>query len=157
MAGQLPAGIAQDAVNAIFSGGLLGWAVLFLASGFLLYGSIFAGLAAFCETPREAQSLATPLSLFILIPLFLVISGFQAPESPVIRIAALFPPFTPFLMLLRIADGAPAWEVATGVALMAATTAGAIWIGVQAYRTGALTQGSSSLWAIFRRSLARRA
>ena len=157
VAGQLPAGIAQDAVNAIFSGGLLGWAVLFLASGFLLYGSIFAGLAAFCETPREAQSLATPLSLFMLIPLFLVISGFQAPESPVIRIAALFPPFTPFLMLLRIADGAPAWEVATGVALMAATTAGAIWIGVQAYRTGALTQGSSSLWAIFRRSLARRA
>ena len=157
VAGQLPAGIAQDAVNAIFSGGLLGWALLFLASGFLLYGSIFAGLAAFCETPREAQSLATPLSLFMLIPLFLVISGFQAPESPVIRIAALFPPFTPFLMLLRIADGAPAWEVATGVALMAATTAGAIWIGVQAYRTGALTQGSSSLWAIFRRSLARRA
>lgn len=156
-AGNLPAGVARDAVNAVFSEGLLGWAVLFLTFGFLLYGSIFAGLAAFCETPREAQSLATPLSLFLLIPLFLVISAVQAPDSPVIRIAALFPPFTPFLMLLRIADGAPAWEVATGIALMAATTAIAIWAGVQAYRTGALAQGSSSLWAILRRSLARRA
>lgn len=152
-AGQLPPGIIPDVIQAVLSQGLLGWATLFLAFGFLLYGSIFAGLAAFCETPREAQSLATPLSLFLLIPLFLVISAIQTPESPVIRIAALFPPFTPFLMLLRIADGAPAWEVATGLVLMAATTAGAVWIGVQAYRTGALTQGSSNLWTLLQNRL----
>ncbi|MFM1958862.1 MAG: hypothetical protein RL588_379 [Pseudomonadota bacterium] len=156
-AGQLPAGIAREAVGAVLDNGLLGWAALFLAFGFLLYGSIFAGLAAFCETPREAQSLATPLSLLMLVPLVLVISSLQAPDSPFLRTAALFPPFTPFLMLLRIADGAPAWEVATGLALMAATTAGAIWIGVQAYRTGALTQGPPRLAAILRNALSRRA
>jgi len=38
---------------------------------------------------------------------------------------------------------------------MALTTAGAIWVGVQAYRTGALTQGSANLWSILRRSLQR--
>jgi len=157
VAGQLPAGMVQDAANAVFGKGLLGWAALFLAFGFLLYGSIFAGIAAFCETPREAQSLATPMSVLTLVPLLLVISAVQAPDSPVIRIAALFPPFTPFLMLLRIAEGAPAWEVATGIALMAATTAGALWVGVQAYRTGALSQGPSNLWAILRRSLGRQA
>jgi len=157
VAGHLPAGMVQDAANAVFGKGLLGWAALFLAFGFLLYGSIFAGIAAFCETPREAQSLATPMSVLTLVPLLLVISAVQAPDSPVIRIAALFPPFTPFLMLLRIAEGAPAWEVATGIALMAATTAGALWVGVQAYRTGALSQGPSNLWAILRRSLGRQA
>lgn len=156
-AGQLPAGLIREAAGAIFNNGLLGWATLFLVFGFLLYGSIFAGLAAFCETPREAQSLATPLSLLMLVPLILVVSALQAPDSPVIRAAALFPPFTPFLMLLRIADGAPAWEVATGLALMAATTAGAIWIGVQAYRTGALTQGPPRLLAILRHTLGRKA
>lgn len=156
-AGQLPAGVAREAVGAVLDNGLLGWAALFLAFGFLLYGSIFAGLAAFCETPREAQSLATPLSLLMIVPLVLVVSALQAPDSPILRTAALFPPFTPFLMLLRIADGAPAWEVATGLALMAATTAGAIWIGVQAYRTGALTQGPPRLAAILRTALTRKA
>ncbi|MCA3756489.1 MAG: ABC transporter permease [Phenylobacterium sp.] len=155
IAGQLPQGAVQESVRAVLNGGLLGWAAFFLAFGFLLYGSIFAGLAAFCETPREAQSLATPLSMLMLIPLLLVISGLQAPDSPILRAAALFPPFTPFLMLLRIADGAPAWELATGISLMALTTAGAIWVGVQAYRTGALTQGSANLWSILRRSLQR--
>jgi ABC-2 type transport system permease protein len=156
-AGQLPAGLVREAAGAIFDNGLLGWATLFLVFGFLLYGSIFAGLAAFCETPREAQSLATPLSLMMLVPLILVVSALQAPDSPLIRAAALFPPFTPFLMLLRIADGAPAWEVATGMLLMAVTTAGAIWIGVQAYRTGALTQGPPRLVAILRNALGLRA
>ena len=156
-AGQLPAGVAREAMGVVFGNGLLGWAALFLAFGFLLYGSIFAGLAAFCETPREAQSLATPLSLMMLVPLILVVSALQAPDSPFIRAAALFPPFTPFLMLLRIADGAPAWEVATGLALMAVTTAGAIWVGVQAYRTGALAQGPPRLLAILRHTLGRKA
>ncbi|MFM8753971.1 MAG: ABC transporter permease [Phenylobacterium sp.] len=155
VAGQLPQGAVQESVRAVLNGGLLGWAAFFLAFGFLLSGSIFAGLAAFCETPREAQSLATPLSMLMLIPMLLVISGLQAPDSPILRAAALFPPFTPFLMLLRIADGAPAWELATGISLMALTTAGAIWVGVQAYRTGALTQGSANLWSILRRSLQR--
>ncbi|MFM8821385.1 MAG: ABC transporter permease [Phenylobacterium sp.] len=157
VAGQLPQGGVQQTVLAIVNGGLLGWATVFLTFGFLLYGSIFAGLAAFCETPREAQSLATPLSMFMLLPMLLVISALQAPDSPILRAAALFPPFTPFLMLLRVADRAPAWELATGIALMALTTAGAIWIGVQAYRAGALTQGPSSLWSILRSGLKRHA
>jgi ABC-2 type transport system permease protein len=93
----------------------------------------------------------------MVVPLILVVSALQAPDSPFLRAAALFPPFTPFLMLLRIADGAPGWEVATGLALMAATTAGAIWIGVQAYRTGALAQGPPRLAAILRNAFARRA
>lgn len=154
--GHLPPGMAEGASRAVFARGLLPWALVFLVSGFLMYGSLFAGLAAFCETPREAQSLAAPLSMMMVIPLLLVISALQSPDSPVIRIAALVPPFTPFLMLLRVADNAPAWEILTGLSLMGLTTAAAIWIGVQAYRTGALSQGQTTLWSLFRRSLAAR-
>lgn len=154
--GHLPAGVAEGLTKALFSRGLLPWAVVFLVSGFLMYGSLFAGLAAFCETPREAQSLATPLSMLMVIPLMLVVSALQTPDSPVIRVAALIPPFTPFLMLLRVVDNAPAWEILTGLGLMFLTTAATIWAGVQAYRTGALSQGQTTLWALFRRSLARR-
>jgi ABC-2 type transport system permease protein len=121
-----------------------------------MYGSLFAGLAAFCQTPREAQSLAAPLSMMMIIPLLLVISALQSPDSPIIRIAALIPPFTPFLMLLRVVDNAPAWEVLTGLALMGLTTAAAIGVGVQAYRTGALSQGQTTLWSLIRRSLTAR-
>lgn len=155
-AGFLPQGLAEGLSNAVFTRGLLPWVAVFLVSGFLMYGSLFAGLAAFCETPREAQSLATPLSMLMFIPLILVISAIQTPDSPVIRVAAMIPPFTPFLMLLRVVDHAPAWEVLTGLVLMVLTTAGAIWVGVQAYRTGALSQGQTTLWALVRRSLAPR-
>jgi ABC-2 type transport system permease protein len=92
----------------------------------------------------------------MVIPLLLVISAVQSPESPIIRIAAMIPPFTPFLMLLRVAENAPAWEVLTGLALMGLTTAAAIAVGVQAYRTGALSQGQTTLWSLVRRSFASR-
>jgi ABC-2 type transport system permease protein len=155
-AGHLPPGVSEGLSKALFARGLLPWALVFLVSGFLMYGSLFAGLAAFCETPREAQSLAAPLSLMMVIPLLLVISAVQSPESPIIRIAAMIPPFTPFLMLLRVAENAPAWEVLTGLALMGLTTAAAIAVGVQAYRTGALSQGQTTLWSLVRRSFASR-
>ena len=150
LAGQMPPELAAGLSQALFDQGLLPWAAVFLIFGFLMYGSLFAGLAAFCETPREAQSLATPLSMLLVVPLMLVISALQSPDSPLIRAAAMIPPFTPFLMLLRVAEGAPAWELATGLVLMVLTTAGAIWVGVQAYRTGALTQGQTSLWSLIR-------
>ena len=155
-AGYLPPGLTEGLSKALFARGLLPWALVFLVSGFLMYGSLFAGLAAFCETPREAQSLASPLSMMMVIPLLLVISALQSPDSPIIRIAALIPPFTPFLMLLRVVDNAPAWEVLTGLALMGLTTAAAIGVGVQAYRTGALSQGQTTLWSLIRRSLTAR-
>ena len=59
-------------------------------------------------------------------------------------------------MLLRIVDNAPAWEILTGLALMGLTTTAAIGVGVQAYRTGALSQGQTTLWSLFRRSLTAR-
>jgi ABC-type Na+ efflux pump permease subunit len=59
-------------------------------------------------------------------------------------------------MLLRVVDNAPAWEVLTGLALMGLTTAAAIGVGVQAYRTGALSQGQTTLWSLIRRSLTAR-
>ena len=57
--------------------------------------------------------------------------------------ASLFPPATPFLMLLRLAldERPPVWQVALGVALTVLTTIFIVWAAGKIVRTGLLMQG----------------
>src|SRR5690606_30763188 len=52
----------------LLSGGMLGWFVAFMAGGYLMYAVLFAAIGAFCETPRDAQTLMGPIMMVLVIP-----------------------------------------------------------------------------------------
>ena len=130
---------------ALLQRGLIVWFVLFFAGGYVMYAAVFAAIGAFCETAREAQTLIGPLMLLLSIPLVFLSLAQQRPDAPIVAALSWVPPFTPFLMIARIAGGMPLWQVGGGLLVMAATTAAVVWLCARAFQAGALSGGRLEL------------
>jgi ABC-2 type transport system permease protein len=122
---------------------LLGWFVLFLLMAVTLYGSLFIAIGSACSDLKDAQNLMTPAMMLIMIPALMWPAITRAPQSMLSVGASLFPPATPFLMLLRLAleERPPAWQVGLSVLLTLLTTMLIVWAAGKIVRTGLLMQG----------------
>lgn len=130
-----------DIAEALTAHGLIIWFVLFFVGGYLMYASIFAAIGAFCETAREAQTLLGPLMILLSVPMLFLTIAERRPEAPMVVLLSWLPPFTPFLMIVRIASGLPLWEAAAGLVTMGATAGAVVWLCGRAFRAGALSGG----------------
>ncbi|MFN3912383.1 ABC transporter permease [Hyphomonas sp.] len=106
--------------------------------GYVLYGAIFMALGSLCDTIQEAQTLLSPMMILLMLPMFAIFIAFQDPGSPIIDYASWFPLFTPFLLILRIPQDPPLWEILAQMVLMAITTALIVWGATKVYRAGAV-------------------
>ena len=122
---------------------MLAWFVAFLLMAVTLYGSIFIAIGSACSDLKDAQNLMTPAMMMIMIPALMWPAITRAPQSMLSIGASLFPPATPFLMLLRLAleERPPAWQVALSVVLTLTTTVLIVWAAGKIVRTGLLMQG----------------
>ena len=128
---------------------MLAWFVLFLLLAVAIYGSLFIAIGAACSDLKDAQNLMTPAMMLIMIPALMWPAITRAPQSALSVGASLFPPATPFLMLLRLAleERPPVWQVALGVALTVLTTILIVWAAGKIVRTGLLMQGKGVTFA----------
>jgi ABC-2 type transport system permease protein len=130
---------------ALIGHGLIAYFALYLVGGYLMYASIFVSIGAFCETPRDAQTLLAPVMLVLMVPLVFMAQAIRHPDAPILAVLSWIPPFTPFLMIARVASAPSPWLVAGSVALMAAATTVVMWICGRAFRAGALSTGRADL------------
>ncbi len=138
-------GVGADLWAVLVGRGLVLYFMLYLVSGYLMYASIFVSIGAFCETPRDAQTLLTPVMLMLMVPLIFMAQSIRHPDAPILAVLSWIPPFTPFLMIARVASGPSPLRIGGSLALMAATTAVVIWICGRAFRAGALSTGRVDL------------
>jgi ABC-2 type transport system permease protein len=110
--------------------------------GYLLYSSLFAGLAATCETEQELQmymplaAAPTWLSFAMIWP---IINDSNSASSVA---ASLFPPTAPIVMFLRMASEIPpVWQFAASLGLMLLSIWGTLWVASRLYRVGILMYG----------------
>jgi len=122
---------------------MIGWFVTFLLLSVLIYGSIFIAIGSACSDMRDAQNLMTPAMMILLVPALTWTLVTRAPQSAYAVALSLFPPATPFLMLLRLAlpERPPAWQVGLGVALTITTMLVIVWAAGRIVRVGLLMQG----------------
>ncbi len=125
----------------LFGKGLALYFLIYFVGGYLMYAALFTTIGAFCETPREAQTLLGPLMILLTIPLVFMGQAVTRPDAPLLQALSWVPPFTPFLMAARAASGPPLWQVIGTAALMFGTTALELWVAGRAFRTGALSSG----------------
>jgi ABC-2 type transport system permease protein len=118
--------------------GLIIPALISFMLGYVLYGAIFMALGSLCDTIQEAQTLLSPMMILLMLPMFAIFIAFQDPGSPVIDYASWVPLFTPFLLILRMPQDPPMWEIVAQMALMAATTVVIVWLSTKVYRAGAV-------------------
>jgi ABC-2 type transport system permease protein len=115
---------------------------IFFILGYLFYSSIAAALGAMTNSEQELQQLNMFLMLPLLVCFVMLGTLLTSPDGRLARVMALFPPFTPLLMYMRISLGHPAaWEVALSLVLTSACIAGIIWVTSRIYRVGILMYG----------------
>jgi len=110
--------------------------------GYLLYSSLFAGLAATCETEQELQMympLAAAPTWLSFSLILLVINDSNSFWSVA---ASFFPPTAPVIMFLRMASQIPpVWQFAISIALLLLSIWAVLWISTRLYRVGILMYG----------------
>ena len=127
----------------VVSPGLIATLVLFLFLAILLYGSLYMAVGSACSELKDAQSLMMPVMLLSMIPVFVWTAVLKNPASPLSVGMSLFPPASPFLMLMRLAlrPAPPAWQAVLSVVLTTLTAMAIVWAAGKIFRTGLLMQG----------------
>jgi ABC-2 type transport system permease protein len=122
---------------------LLFFFVVFFVLGFLLYGTLYAGIGAAFDTEQEAQNFQGLVTMLLIVPMVLMIQIINQPDGTLSVVLSMFPFFTPMLMFLRMTlVPVPAWQVAASVVLMLGAILASTWIVAKIYRVGILMHGS---------------
>ncbi len=119
--------------------------------GYLLYGAILAGIGAAADSEQDSQQLSTIGYLPLIIPILLVNSIVQNPNSQLAFWTSLVPFFSPIIMVVRVtASEVPYWELFLSIALLAGFVALMATASARIYRVGIFTYGqkvtAKDLW-----------
>ena len=139
---------ADDIGQVLLQGGMLGYFAAYAVGGYLMYAVLFAAIGAFCETPRDAQTLMGPIMMILIVPLLVMQMALRTPDAPVVQIMSWIPFFTPFLMSARAPSEPPMFEIIGTMAGMFAFALFMVWVAGRAFRAGALSDVKLS-WKSF--------
>lgn len=138
---------------------ILPWFFAYSFLYIIMVGSGMAALGSTCNDNKDAQSLQFPAMIAVIIPLFVLIPVLQDPSGSLATTLSLIPPFTPPLMMIRLATPVtiPLWQPILGIFLVLLFTLFTVWVGARIFRTAILIQGQKPTFMnIFRYALGRK-
>jgi ABC-2 type transport system permease protein len=116
--------------------------VVYFLLGYFLYGALYVAVGAAVNSHQEAQSLAFPVMLPLVVGVTLFPMVLQSPDSALATTLSLIPCWTPLLMFLRAsALMPPPWQIVLSIALTVATIVLLTWAAARIYRVGILMYG----------------
>jgi ABC-2 type transport system permease protein len=116
--------------------------VLFFLLGFFFYAALYASIGAAVNTVQEAQSLAFPVMLPIIVGMVSFPAALEAPDGTLAVALSMIPGISPLIMFLRIVVlQPPLWQIALSVALMVLGILAVLWLSARVYRVGILMYG----------------
>lgn len=122
---------------------LVVWFIAFYIVGYMTIASIYTAVGAACNELKEAQSMIMPLTMFMVIPIALSPTMIKHPDAPLAVVLSYLPPFSPFVMVLRIgADPTlQAYEPLVALGIMAVFCMFTWWAAAKIFRVGILMYG----------------
>lgn len=122
---------------------VLPWFFIYLIFFIMMVGSGMAALGATCNDNKDVQSLTFPAMIPIIIPMFLIAPVISNPIGPLATSLSLIPPFTPTMMMIRLASSVtiPVWQPIVGLLGVLLFTLFSVWVGARIFRTAILIQG----------------
>lgn len=124
------------------------WFFLFLLTGMLAFGSLFAGVSSACQDLKDSQNFAGTIVLLLVIPMMLSLVTIESPDGPFSVALSLIPPFSIMAMMTRIAvpPGPPDWQIFLSLGLNLVFTFLVVWASSRMFRIGILAQGKAPTW-----------
>jgi ABC-2 type transport system permease protein len=126
------------------------FAFYFLA-GFFFYSSLYGAIgSAVNEDMREAQSLAFPITMLVVISIFLMTGAINNPTGELAVWGSIIPFSSPIVMMARIPFGVPNtvpwWQLGLSMFLLIGGFLFTTWFAAKIYRTGILMYGKKPSW-----------
>lgn len=125
--------------------------VFYFLAGFFFYSSLYGAIgSAVNEDMREAQSLAFPITMLVILSIALMSTAIANPTSQVAIWASIIPFSSPIVMMARIPFGVPNtvpwWQLGLSMTLLIAGFIFTTWFAGKIYRTGILMYGKKPTW-----------
>ena len=122
--------------------------IIFFVLGYLLYASMFAAVGSCVDNEADTNQLVLPITIPLIIGMFIMIQVFQNPDSSLSFWGSIFPLTSPMVMMARIPfeGGVPMWELLLSIGLLVVTIAFVIWGASKIYRVGILMSGTKYTW-----------
>lgn len=120
----------------------IAWFVVYFVLGFLLYAAATGAIGAAVNNIREAQPYMTPVTLFMVLPLILMVPVAHDPTASWARVLSYIPPLTPFLMMSRSGAPPPMIDYVVTTALLLVTVIVALYLSGRVFRRGLLNSGA---------------
>ncbi len=126
--------------------------LVFFLFGFILFASLYAGVASMLSRQEDINSAVGPLMIFMMIGYIGAFVALPIPDSLFARIISIFPLTSPFTMAGRmVVTDVPAWEIALSVILLVVTATLGVFVASRIYRVGVLMYGQKpSFREVFR-------
>jgi ABC-2 type transport system permease protein len=119
-------------------------AVAWFVLGYAFYACAFACAGALVPRQEELQSSLTPLTLIILISMFLAFAVNGDPDGTLAHVTAFLPTTAPITMPGRLMQGeVPAWEVVAAAVVTLGATALLVPLAARIYGGAVLRTGSA--------------
>ena len=115
--------------------------IFYFIGGYLLYSSMFAVVGAAVDNQTDAQQFMLPITLIVIIALYVGIFTAENPDGIVSVIFSMIPFTSPIVMMMRIPNGVPILEQVVSLLILFLTVILIIWIAAKIYRIGILMYG----------------
>lgn len=140
--GALPMMISQMGGLSAFSPMNFVYFIFYFLGGFLIYSTLYATAGATVEQASDAQSIAMPITIIVVMSILALTPVIESPSSTSSIILSLIPFFSPILMTGRIfSETPPLWQIGLSFVLMGATFYFLITFAAKIYRVGILMYG----------------
>jgi ABC-2 type transport system permease protein len=126
---------------------ILGCFLFFFLGGYLLYASLFAAVGSAVDNDTDTQQFMLPITIPIILGMFVMINAMQSPNSSIAVIFSLIPLTSPIVMMARVPYGVPPLELGLSAFLLIISFIGTIWMAGKIYRTGILMYGKKVNYA----------
>jgi len=118
--------------------------ILYFILGYLLYAAMFAAVGSAVDNEADTQQLIFPVTLPLILGLFIMIHTFQYPDSALSFWGSIIPFTSPMVMMARVPFGVPLWELALSLGLLVVTFFFMTYLSAKIYRVGILMYGKKA-------------
>ena len=120
--------------------------ILYFLGGYLFYSSIMAAIGSAVDSESDSQQFITPVTLPLMIGYLISMKTILEPDSSLVFWASIIPFTSPIVMMSRITNGVPLWELFFSLTSLFASFFITTWLAAKIYRTGILMYGKKTNW-----------
>jgi len=120
--------------------------LLYFIGGYLFYSSIMAAIGSAVDSEADSQQFITPVMIPLMVGYFISTKTILDPDSSAVFWGSMVPFTSPIVMMSRITNGVPWWEIVVSLSLLFLSFIVTTWLAGKIYRTGILMYGKKTGW-----------